>query len=61
MKVEALDDPSGQIGFYTKQRSIIIAQMDAEIQEAIKLIEEKYKQQLEDNAQIIESTRSLLS
>jgi hypothetical protein len=61
MKVESLSDPSGQIGFFIAEYSKIITEMDAEIIEAIAKIEEKYKTQLEDLEQIINSARSLLT
>ena len=61
MKIEAVGDPSGQIGFYINQRSEILAKMDEEIVDAISKIEEKYKTKLKDIDNLIESTRSLLS
>lgn len=61
MKVEAVDDPSGQVGFYTAQRSDIIAKMDEEIIKAIAEIEEKYAAQIKEIDDLIESTRSLLT
>lgn len=61
MKIEANNDPSGQIGFYVKQRSEIIAEMDLEIANAVYEIELRYKSRIDDINQIINSTRSLLS
>lgn len=60
MKVDSLEDPSGQIGFYLQQLSEIYAEMDKEIAETTNSIEVKYQSKIDDINQLIESTRSLL-
>lgn len=61
MKIESVDDPTGQIGFYLKQLSDLCAEMDDEVNNAVNNIEQKYQQKFDTIKQLIESTRSLLS
>lgn len=61
MKIEAVGDESGQVGFYIKQLSDLYEKMDAEIAEAVEAIEKKYADEIENTKQIIESTKLLLS
>ena len=60
MKIDAVDDESGQVGFYIKQLSDLYEKMDTEISKAISEIEEKYSDEINNLKQIIESTKSLL-
>lgn len=61
MKIEAVGDESGQVGFYIKQLSDLYEKMDAEIADAVEAIEKKYADEIENTKQIIESTKLLLS
>lgn len=60
MKVDSVDDESGQVGFYLKQLSDLYEKMDKEISDSIVEIEKKYKQEIDDLKQLIDSTKSLL-
>lgn len=61
MKIDSVEDSTGQIGFYIKQLSDLYEKMDAEIIVAVQEIEKKYAEEIETLTQVIESTRSLLS
>lgn len=61
MKIEAVGDESGQVGFYIKQLSDLYEKMDKETLEAISNIEKKYTKDIKNLKQVIESTKSLLS
>ncbi|MCK9531842.1 MAG: hypothetical protein M0R77_14965 [Gammaproteobacteria bacterium] len=60
MKIDAVDDESGQVGFYIKQLSDLYEKMDTEISKSISEIEKKYSDEINNLKQIIESTKSLL-
>lgn len=60
MKIDAVGDNTGQVGFYLKQLSDLYEKMDKEIADSVLEIENKYKKEIEDLKQLIDSTKSLL-